>query len=335
MCRVNRLKYAAAIAGGAIFALAPVTAGATPTPNPSLDMVLAAPPGSDYSDLTTSPLHGKFSAHDWASLSGTGSAATETEATLNQDGFVDGYGKTWRQQSSSHTLIEAVMAFSGGRGAGSALTAMEASDKADANFKHSNTISGLGTYYGAHFYFVDPTTGTATVEDFFGFVKGNDVFGIAFVSGKDDVLAAATSQAKSQYDSAPNTTIPSSDWPENAASASSLPAGAIAIAVGFVVIVVALVAFFLIRRRGPTPMPVGAYVMPAAQGAVGAPAPVGAVQMSPDGNYWWDGQAWRDAAQEAPPMAQRSSDGTLWWDGQKWRPVGQAPPEQPPTWPSS
>ncbi len=332
MCRVNRLKYAATLVGAATLALAPMAAGASPTPNPSLDTVLAAPPGTGFSELTTSPLHGKFTAHDWATLSGSGATAT--------DGFVDGYGKPWTQASSGHALVEAVMAFSGGRGAGSALTGMEASDKADANYKHGDTASGLGTYYGAHF--VDTSNGA--IEDFFAFVKGNDVFGIAFVSGKDDVLTAVTSQAKSQYDSAPAGTIPSSAWPENASTASSFPVAAIAIGIGFVVVVVALVAFLAMRRRAPTPMAVGAYGMPGMPGAplgggvpggAAMPSTAGAVQMSPDGNYWWDGQAWKDAAQEAPPGAQRSSDGTLWWDGQKWRPVGQAPPQQPPTWPSS
>src|SRR5260370_9321607 len=111
MCRVNRLKYAATLVGAATLALAPMAAGASPTPNPSLDTVLAAPPGTGFSELTTSPLHGKFTAHDWATLSGSGTTATETENTLNHDGFVDGYGKTWAQASSGHALIEAVLAF--------------------------------------------------------------------------------------------------------------------------------------------------------------------------------------------------------------------------------
>src|SRR2546426_430540 len=52
-------------------------------------------------------------------------------------------------------------------------------------------------------------------------------------------------------------------------------------------------------------------------------APPGGVQLSPDGNYWWDGQAWRDASREAPPAALRSVDGYYWWDGRTWRAVPQ------------
>src|SRR5205823_5230728 len=50
---------------------------------------------------------------------------------------------------------------------------------------------------------------------------------------------------------------------------------------------------------------------------------LGTIQMSPDGNYWWDGQAWRDASREAPPAALRSLDGYYWWDGRTWRTVPQ------------
>ena len=43
--------------------------------------------------------------------------------------------------------------------------------------------------------------------------------------------------------------------------------------------------------------------------------------LSPDGNFWWDGQQWQDTRQSLPPGIQRSPDGTQWWDGVTWRPV--------------
>jgi hypothetical protein len=97
---------------------------------------------------------------------------------------------------------------------------------------------------------------------------------------------------------------------------------------GFIVVVVVLLAFFLLRRRAapaPAYAMAGGYPMTEAPGPGEPPA---SLQMSPDGNYWWDGQTWRDAAHEAPPWAQRSSDGIYWWDGSNWRPVPPAP--QPP-----
>ena len=344
MGRVKRMFYTLTIAALAALLLWPLTAAAaTPSPSPSLDSILAKPPGSDFAELTTAPLHGEFTSQNWATSNGTtGTSATETEATLNRDGFLDGYGKTWASASSSHAMVEAVMAFKGGAGARKALTALETSDKADPSYKHADTVSGIDPYYGAHF----ADSSSNTVGDLFVFAKGNDIFFVILASTKDDVLTLAAQQAKAQYEAAPGSTIPSSQWPENAVSntASSFPVAALAIAIAFIVVVVALVAFLALRRRGPTPMVAGGVAAAPGMGEGGAPWVAGAagtpgsnIQMSPDGNYWWDGQGWKDAAQEAPPMAQRSSDGTLWWDGRTWRPVPQAgqPAEtqQRPEWP--
>ena len=210
-------------------------------------------------------------------------------------------------------LIEAVMAFSGGRGAQNALTEMKAADKSDSTYTNADTVTGISTYYGAHF--VVPSAPNQLIEDFFAFVKGNDVFGIAFVSFKDDVLDAATKQVQAQYSRAPGSTIPRSQWPENAGPSASLSIGIVAAAIGFVVIVMGLVTFLLLRRRTPSSSAAYASYVPALS-----------LQMSPDGNYWWDGQSWRDAAQFVPPDAQRSDDGAYWWDGQAWRPAPQQPP---------
>ncbi|HKC19954.1 MAG TPA: hypothetical protein VKE27_10025 [Candidatus Dormibacteraeota bacterium] len=306
-----RVKLAASVALASALALNPVLVHAVSSPSPSLATVLAAPPASDFAQLTTSPLHGKFTAHDWANLSNSAPNATQTEATLNKDGFVDGYGMTWAQESSGHALIEAVMAFSGGRGAQDALTGMEASDKSDSTYKSADTVTGISPYYGAHF--VDPSN--QIIEDFFAFAKGNDVFGLAFVSTKDDILDAATKQVRTQYTSAPGLTIPRSQWPENATASASSTIGIIGAGIGFIVIVMGLVTFLVLRRRTPRASP----------SAFASYAPALSLQMSPDGNYWWDGQSWRDAAQSVPPEAQRSSDGAYWWDGRAWRPVPQPP----------
>src|SRR5215471_2289930 len=274
------MKSRAAVAFAAALALAPLTAHATSNPNPSLDTVLAAPPTTDFMELTTSPLHGKFTAHDWASLSGDRASATQTEATLNRYGFVAGFGKAWTQSSSGHTLIEAVMAFSGGRGAQSAMAGMEASDKSDSTYKNADTVGGVSGYYGAHF--VD--SANQVVEDFFAFVKGNDVFGIAFVSSKDDVLADAVKQIETQYSSAPGSTIPRSEWPEYATVAPPFPIALFGAVIGFVVVVVGILAFVLLRPKPPAESPYASF------------APALSFQISPDGGYWWDGETWQDAA---------------------------------------
>jgi len=317
MSRVNRLIYALAIS---FLALGPLTATAAPIPSPGLDTVLVAPP-SGYTELTSSSFHGSFTAHDYAVASDEAQAA-EIEKTLNHDGFVDGYGKTWIHQASQRAMVEAVIAFTGGRGAKDWLTAAEAGDKSDPSYVRADAITGVNPYYGGHFKY----SSSNTVGDVFSFVKGNDVFIVGVVSTKDDVLSLATTQTKTQFDQAPGQTIPSSQWPENAskAVAGSFPLLAVGIIGALIVVaVVAVLALMMRRRSGMTP------ATAAAPGAMGSP-PAGGVQMSTDGKYWWDGQNWRDAATEAPPSAQRSSDGALWWDGQNWRPVPHAgPPQQP------
>src|SRR2546426_3649833 len=173
MCRVKGLIRTLTLAAAVAPAPSPlvVTAAGTPSPSPSLDKVVAAPPGTDFTELTTGVLHGEFTAHDWATTNASGSDATETEKTLTKDGFVDGYGKTWAQASAGHAMIEAVMAFTGGPGGRKALTLLEASGKSDKRYKHSDTTSRIDPYYGAHL----ADTSTNTDGGPLVFVQGNDV----------------------------------------------------------------------------------------------------------------------------------------------------------------
>jgi hypothetical protein len=304
MSAVNRVLGAVAVA---FLALVPLTSSAAPSPSPSLDGVLAAPPAG-FTEMSSSIYHGHFTADEYVS-DADASKRQQILDTLKRDGFVDGYGKTWVSRAQQHVLIEVTLAFTGGRGARSWLTAAEAADKEESTYRHADTIGGIEPYYGAHLV----NTATPAYLDAFAFVKGNDVFGVAVVSTKDDALAQATSQTRAQFDSAPSETIPSAQWPENVAAGGHSAAywvGFLMIPVLFLVIVAGLAAFFIARSRRPA--------------AVATPI-AGQLQMSPDGSYWWDGQTWRDAASQMPPFAQRSSDGTLWWDGRTWRPVPPPP----------
>src|SRR5256886_45977 len=243
MSRVTRVIYAVAIS---FLAFGPLTATATPTPSPGLDKVLVAPP-TGYTELTSSSFHGSFTAHDYAVASDE-TQATEIEKTLNHDGFVDGYGKTWIHQTSQRAMVEAVIAFTGARGAKDWLTAAEAGDKSDANYGRADTITGINPYYGGHLKY----SSSNTVGDVFSFVKGNDVFIVGVVSTKDDVLSLATTQTKTQFDQAPGQTIPSSQWPENASknAAGSFPLLAVGIIGALIVVAVVAVLAVTMRRRG-------------------------------------------------------------------------------------
>lgn len=300
---MSRIRCALAIAAGA---LQPITAAAVPIPSPSLSQILLSPP-SGYTELTSSTIHGSFGSevYSWS----WGSRSAEVKRTVEDDGFVRGYGMTWVNQLDKRALVELVIAFSGGLGARNWLSYAEAADKVDPTYQHADTLTGIDTYYGDHNVYP-----SHDVSDSFVFVKGNDYFVVGLESTQDDNLNLAITRARDQYDSAPGSTIPSGQWPENEKSApsdagASGAGGAIAeVLIGALMIGLIGGLVFLVRRPRRPP-------------AVAAGPGWAAVRLSPDGRFWWDGQAWKDSTHEAPPFAQHSSDGLYWWDGSKWRPV--------------
>ena len=248
-------------------------------------------------------IHGTFDAHQYVQFLEPVNAQT-TETTLRSDGFVLGFSRSWVQPTSNHVLLEVVIAFSGRQGAKKWLGKSEQVDKSDTYYQKTIPMSGLDTYYGAHF--ADPTT--ALYVDVVSFVKGNDFFVVGLVSPADDLGDVAPQQTRRQFDAAPDYTIPPTQWPEAAGAIIVGPllvppwllylvGGAVAL-----MLLVALGLFLFLRRR---------------QTASG-PMPAAGPLMSDDG-HWWDGQAWRPASQEVPPDALRSEDGAYWWDGGKWR----------------
>ena len=332
---VNR-ALGAAIA--AALALAPITAGAaspkpspvpsksaTPSPtgpvlSPALSTVLAKAPAGNWIEAAktaTGVFEGAFTAQQYISL-GTTSDAAAARATLEHDGFVAGYGRTWLLSSSQHALVEAVIAFTGDVGAKDWLASSETADKSDPTYKGPLKVSGISVYYGVRLF--DSTT--KIYYDAFAFVKGNDFFVVGSASTTDDKGATATAQTTAQYKFAPAYTIPPSKWPAPPAAASAFDLGALAKRLVFValIIVVAILGFIWLRSRRRST----AGAAPGGEGALTMQP--GIVQLSADGNFWWDGQTWRNATFEAPPTAQRTPDGAFWWDGATWRQVPVPPP---------
>jgi hypothetical protein len=326
MDRIGTLGRLLGVIGVCVLALQPVIALAAPTPSPSLDGVLAAPPATDFSELpatTQGVFAGPFDAKGYVTISGTPDP-TNDQKTMEHDGFLTGFGKTWVQRSKNHVLVEAVLAFNGGDGATRWMRQAEAADKALPSYKSALTISGVPGYYGAHLF----EASSGLYSDGFVVVKGNDAFLVVFASRKDDLANTAQTQAKKQFDSAPDATIPKSQWPEtnvsNAISSGALRLGTSVVTAIVVLLIVIVVARFLMRSRR-RPM---LQAVPMQGGYVAAPEPVpaAAVQMSDDRGSWWDGATWRNAEHEAPPGAQRSTDGQFWWDGVAWRPIRSTPP---------
>jgi hypothetical protein len=192
------------------------------------------------------------------------------------------------------------MAFGAGDGANRWLRSAQLADKADPNYQNSLSLTGIDNYYGAHFFYAS----SKTYGDGFAFVKGNDFFTLIFVSAADDLGTQAADQAKVQFSSAPDYTIPPAQ--QNPGNSAAYAAGGLTADVLFIAIIVGVILFVvgMVRRSRRRPA-----------------IAVGALQLSPDGRYWWDGQAWKDSQLEIPATAQKSADGQLWWDGRAWRPV--------------
>jgi hypothetical protein len=302
---VGRLLLAAAACA---IALQPMNALASlPVPNPALSSVLAPPPSKDYVESARDVpgiFEGQFDAKTFVAITGS-TKADAMQKTLERDGFVDGYGRTWVQKGTQRVLVEYVMAFAANDGAKKWLRAAQAADKSDPGYQRSISITGIDTYYGAHFFFLK----SQSYGDGFAFVKGNDFFTVVFVSPQDDLGNAAADQTMIQFNVAPDYTIPHSQGASTKDSFAynfGMVLGPVILAVFLLVIILFAVAMVRRRQRHP---------------AVAA----GALQLSEDGRYWWDGQVWRDSGHEVPPTAQRSADGSLWWDGRTWRPMPPPP----------
>src|SRR5712691_13015630 len=276
MARMRRILGALVIAASSML---PMSAAAAPNPSPSLAQVMLPAP-SGYTAETSSAISGSFASHNLSSAWGT--KAAEAQSALEQDGFVDGYGITVVNHTIHHRVIEYIVAFAGGQGAMNWLSFAEAGDKADPTYQHSDSISGIASYYGEHNVYP-----SQNVSDAFVFVKGNDFFVVGYESTQDDVLSLAITRAKNQYDSAPNSTIPAAEWPENAkaATASQGASQGAGFALGGLIadaIIALLVVGVVIRYRRARTL----------TAAIPSEMPAG-VQISPDGGYWWDGEQWR------------------------------------------
>jgi len=88
-------------------ALAPMASAGAPSPSPTLGTVLAPPPSSDYveADATSqSVMEGAFNAQEYSSKTNAARQA-QVQASLERNGFVGGFGRTWVQRSTQHLSL--------------------------------------------------------------------------------------------------------------------------------------------------------------------------------------------------------------------------------------
>lgn len=304
---MNRRWLAAAAAG---LAFAPVAVRADsappPSPSPSLQSILLAPPAA-YATPPTGSHQGPFTIAEYSTT--WGSDATKALNQLQIDGFVAGYQIARADTSTGRVMVELVVAFTGQRGAVRFLNANLAEIKGEPSFKHSDPIAGVGpNSYGAHLVQASPTS----AADAFSFVKGNDLFAVTIAAAKDDaaLFEYAQVQAEKQYAAAPWYTIPLADWPENQGAQPtdqgfSLGDGPeIFAGVAVIALLVGAGVFVWMRQNELKPE------KPKIEG-----------KLTADGQFWWNGTYWIASSEVAPPWARRSRDGAYWWDGQEWRVV--------------
>lgn len=289
-----------------LLALWPASVTAAPSPSPSLQSILLAPPAG-FAATPSYPYQGHMSALDFAAT--WGPDTPRGQSLLATDGFVDGYGMAWTQKSTGHQLFEFALAFTGASGAEQWLGSDKVENLQSVGFVRQDAVTGIPLYSGVHMTRSSPPG----VLDGFEFVKGNDVLGVAVVSARDDVLALAQTEARNLYNSAPIWTIPESQWPESirAAQLNGSPDFGVgqALFVGVLVVGALFVAGVFVSMRRSEARPKA------------APAP--AYRLSEDGNYWWGGNDWVPTSVVAPPWAKRSPTGSHWWDGHAWRPDPQ------------
>jgi hypothetical protein len=270
----------------AVFAMPALAASSAPTAE-----MTAGPPSSGTwksSDSETGP-------RTAADLYGSSASSV--------NGFGDAYQRVW--SGTSQVLVDRVERFTSVFWA--AFRFGESSGMAAGSASHAS-YTKIPTFSPQAYETTDAADAPGYLNDTIVFAKG-DYLAVVEVAAKlsvpRDVLL---DQANRQLALIP---MPTAEYQQ-------LGLGIILGGGAFLIVVAALIVglILLVRRRRPAPAGGPAFAGMAYQ-------PAAAVQLSPDGRHWWDGQAWQDAALTVPPGSPRSPDGSQWWDGVRWRP---APP---------
>ena len=294
-------------------ALLPLAASASV----DLKSLLVAPPTSDWveADATPTILEGPFTAESYAAWlqavgSNTATQAADNIDTLRRYGFATGYARSWEQRGTQDLLEEHVFEFADSQGAGYWYADIKLGNQTGTYYAGDLPVSAIPDSFGV---VLKAKTGTDRLFRV-AFKKGNLMFDYTVDTLTADDTALVMGQATKSYGlltgSSPSpTSEPVAATPAAARLPQLVTGGIIA---GIVAVISAgLIGglYFVLSRRGRRP----------------AHAVVGAVQMSPDWSYWWDGALWQPTATTTPPSAPRSPDGAYWWDGASWRPVAGPP----------
>ena len=193
-----------------------------------LSEVVAKPLDAEFTESGGAGfLTGAFDAHRYAVwLATTGSQVTPIEDTLNAEGFVRGYARSWSRpihqevgvgESRLQYLSETVEEFQSDVGATQRLNGTQAYTLNMSGYQNKIEPS-IANAYGA---VVDLGY---SIEYTVAFRKGNDAYYVEMESGVNNLTDQVTAQARSQYDVAPAYSIPPDKWraPEQPAGVANV-----------------------------------------------------------------------------------------------------------------
>jgi hypothetical protein len=258
-----RTALLAATACAGLLVIEPPAATASDKPSPSvLRAALADPFTKDFVEAdpgTPNVLEGPFDVQGYANyFQMDPKTRDQLIESLNKEGFLAGYARTWYKPGSQIWMGEGILAFQTGQGATSAMMASKLRYAASPTFKSYVDSSGIPQSIGVTVHDADGFNWTV-----FLFAKGNDVISILAGSDSDYMGDTALTQAKIEYDLAPASTAgsnPTAGTPGNAL------AKGVAIGTAVVALLVPLLAtlsgvaglvilIWSIRRRRPDPAP--------------------------------------------------------------------------------
>lgn len=194
----------AALAVAASLALAPANAAAAGKPD--LGAILAPAPSSDYLEIPPGPvIDGPFDARVYAAYltAVNGSDASKVVPTLERDGLIRGFGRSWLQLGTAYGLYERVFEFATTTGARQWLDRQRLGNQALSQYR--GPLTGAPPIPGSWSAQLTKTSGYRYFR--VAFTKGNDEYEVTLGSGSDDHTSAALQQAQAQYDRAPGYTI--------------------------------------------------------------------------------------------------------------------------------
>jgi tetrahydromethanopterin S-methyltransferase subunit G len=278
---------------------------------PLLFAVLAATPAptpASTQDLTAGPPSGAWQVYEQGTGPRTAADLWGAKASTVK-GFVDAYERSWNQTNQG--LVDRLEHFTSVFWAAFRWSESHTADQRDS--RHSS-VKRLTPFRGAEVYeATDPVDAQGYLTDTIVFAYGDYVGGISIAAAGSIPRATLLDQLDRQLNLLP---LPVAEYQAIGNGIFTGVAIVFGAVVGIVILVVVVVVLAIVLSRRRRPAAAGGY---AAIGAAG-----GGLQFSADRRYWWDGQAWQEAATRMPPGVQISPDRAYWWDGAIWRPVPRA-----------